>query len=556
MKKNYLLFGLISFCFLGVVEAQNTLKVMTFNKLFTTSNNAVLDVIQSSGADIIGIQESYGAAQSVANSLGFYYYSYSRSEVIISRYPITSTNSSGIQVTLPSGLKIYVFNAHLTSYPYGPYDIRDREITSESQAINSSNRARSSEMIRIVNTIQSWVPAGAPVFFTGDFNEPSHLDWTQRAVDAGIHAMKIAWPTSKRATIIGMKDSWRSLYPNEVSKPGNTWTPNKSSNEVYDRIDIIYHRGNDITVTKAVRFGPTGDEAELNLNGYASDHRAMMATYTLPEPVGSDVSYGDNLIQQSSAEQNSLDAWTQVSGNQKRVQGGQNGYPNAKNGSYIFWLGNSSTGEIYQDVNVEQYADSIDAGRQFFLFNGFVRSYSGNDISRIKVEYRNDNNKVLSFFDSDWKRNSNNWEQINEERIAPSGTRKVRVILLSQRNSGRSNDGYFDDLSLKTGTNNSNTFAILNNKQDNQKGDVVNSQEKIIYNFWPNPTTDYIYLTSKDKISGELSIINMNGRIMKKAYLGTESNFKIPILDLPKGLYMLQLKDKTSSIYTKRIMIE
>ncbi|AXT49872.1 T9SS C-terminal target domain-containing protein [Aquimarina sp. BL5] len=558
-KKKFLLCSLIACCFFSVIEAQTSIKVMTFNKLFTTSNSSVLNVVRSSGADVIGIQESYGAARSIANSLGFYYHNISSSEAVVSRYPITSTNASGVQITLPNGLEVYVFNAHLTSYPYQPYDIRDGSIRTESQAISSANNTRSSEMSRIINTIQSWVPSESPVFFTGDFNEPSHLDWTQRAANAGIHAMKVAWPTSKQATAINMKDSWRSVYPNEVSRPGNTWTPNQSSNEVYDRIDIIYHRGNDITATEAVRFGPVADEAEVQFSGYTSDHRAAMVTYSLPETDNNDgdVSYGDNLLLQGSAEQSNLSSWTQVSGSQKSIQGGRNGYPSAQRGNYIFWFGNSSTGEVYQEIAVGQYADNIDAGKQSFLFNGFVRSYSGQDRSRSKVEYRDNNDNVLAVFDSNWRNNSGNWEQINDVRFAPFGTRKIRVVLLSQRNSGRSNDGYFDDVSLKTGTSTSRILTASTKRKGYQTVDRTDLLEtNRVFQVWPNPVINNINFSIKEKMNGEIMIIDMIGRIKKKVSVNSSADFSISTAGFSQGLYILQFRDKKDNVYTERISIK
>lgn len=557
MKRKYVLSSLVLLCVINLIQGQSTLKVMTFNKLFTTSSRTVLDVIRSSDADIIGIQESYGAARSVANSLGFYYHTNSQSEAIISRYPIISTNTYGVKVKLPEGLEVFVFNAHLTSYPYGPYDIRDGQITSELQAINSANRARSAQMIKIVNEIQKMVPSGTPVFFTGDFNEPSHLDWTQRAADEGIHMKKVNWPTSQRATSIGLKDSWRIVYPNETLEPGNTWTPNRSVNEVYDRIDIIYHRGENVIAKKAVRYGPTGDEAEILLNNFASDHRAMMVFYEIPKPDnGGNISYGENLIKQSSAEQSNLDAWIQVSGTSKRVQGGQSGYPDAKDKDYFFWLGNSGTGEIYQNIDVEKYRATIDAGKQSFLFNGFTRSYRGRDRSRIKVAYISDSEVVLDTYDSDWRNTSSNWEQINDERIAPVGTRKIKVSLFSQRNSGTSNDGYFDDLTLKTGINNDVRVSNSIDKTGPIDTAARFSNESLSFNVWPNPTVDNINFSRNKNIRGEVTIIDMVNRIKKRVNVSAERNTKISIRDFPKGGYIFQFTDEYGTIYREFIFIK
>ncbi len=532
---------------------------MSFNKLYSTSTNSVLNVVRSSEADIVGLQESFGASRSVASSLGFYHYAMSNSAAIISRYPITDTNSSGVEITLPDGVKVYVFNVHLTSYPYEPYEIRDRNIRSETAAINSANRTRGAEVTRLITTIENEAPTNAPVFLLGDFNEPSHLDWTVRAANAGLHAIKVAWPASTKVTNIGMKDSWRSVYPNEISNPGDTWTPIRSSNEVYDRIDFVYHRGNNVIAKQAVRFGPRNDEAELTLNGYTSDHRAVMVTYDLPDgnsgDDGSDDNdnsmYGNNLLNQPSAEESNLNNWIQVSGNSKRVRGGQGGYPSAKDGNYIFYLGNTSSGEMYQDVDVRSYANAIDAGVQSFLLRGFIRSYSGRDAGRIKVEYRNDTNVVLATFDSGWRSNRSSWEVVQNERIAPKGTRKIRVSLLSQRNSGRSNDGYIDEVSLVTKSN-----RTFNRIADFTKEFQKEFNEVFITKVWPNPAKDHINCSFKEKVTGNVSILNVLGAVVKNIEIKEKASATISLTGLSKGIHMFQFISEEGTVHRKKIVIE
>ena len=49
------------------------------------------------------------------------------------------------------------------------------------------------------------ISSGSPVFLTGDFNEPSHLDWTQAAANAGLHfGKKVDWPTSHAVVNAGL----------------------------------------------------------------------------------------------------------------------------------------------------------------------------------------------------------------------------------------------------------------------------------------------------------------------------------------------------------------
>lgn len=58
---------------------------------------------------------------------------------------------------------------------------------------------------------------------TGDFNEPSFLDWTRRYVDYNMSPFVVNWPTSKSIHDLGFKDSFRTFYHDEVKDPGLSW---------------------------------------------------------------------------------------------------------------------------------------------------------------------------------------------------------------------------------------------------------------------------------------------------------------------------------------------
>ncbi|PIO70431.1 hypothetical protein TELCIR_07715 [Teladorsagia circumcincta] len=61
----------------------------------------------------------------------------------------------------------------------------------------------------------------------------------------------VEWPATKIAESMGLKDSFRELYPNVTEVPGYTWsTVNKylqdwefNIPEPQDRIDFIYYKG-------------------------------------------------------------------------------------------------------------------------------------------------------------------------------------------------------------------------------------------------------------------------------------------------------------------------
>ena len=112
--------------------------------------------------------------------------------------------------------------------------------------------------------------------------------------------------------------------------------------------------------------------------------------------------------------------------------------------------------ELAQDVNLAPYAARIQAGGQRFELLGALRSANESpaDTARLVVEYRNAaNTVVLDAFDTGDLASPLDWRRIADRRAAPAGTGWIRVRLISTRfNSGAdgSDDGYFDDLSLRS----------------------------------------------------------------------------------------------------------
>ncbi|MFV8347012.1 endonuclease/exonuclease/phosphatase family protein [Flavobacterium sp. ZB4P13] len=115
------------------------------------------------------------------------------------------------------------------------------------------------------------------VIIGGDFNSGSHLDWTAAA--ASLHyGYSAALPTSQyMITTLVYKDSFRELYPNEVTYPQGTWAPIYGHLQTC-RIDYIYYKGANIqaTSTKIVR-----TPAEIDFV-WASDHASVLTTFNIP----------------------------------------------------------------------------------------------------------------------------------------------------------------------------------------------------------------------------------------------------------------------------------
>jgi len=265
--------------------------LMSFNVLYSTSVESTIKTISETGVDIVGLQEaSEQRIKQVADSLGFYSHSFDKTSGnlsnndtgILSRYLIKKTLDDGVLIELPGGQVIAVFSVHLSPYPYEPYDIRDGNIKTPGEAVYSASQTRMPEINPVLTVIDSLIKTGMPVFLTGDFNEPSHLDWTKAASENDMHfSMAVEWPVSSAVVETELIDAYREIHPDGVNKNGITWTTNKSENEVYDRIDFVYHNLQGKWITEsASRIGRPDNDGSTKIPGYESDHFAVIVNYS------------------------------------------------------------------------------------------------------------------------------------------------------------------------------------------------------------------------------------------------------------------------------------
>jgi endonuclease/exonuclease/phosphatase family metal-dependent hydrolase len=280
-------------------------KVMSYNvyrggTMRGQSLSQTAKVIQEAKADMVGVQETRSPkgvnAERLAELLGWNYHVNPRNRVILTRYEIVEKKRDGIKVKLPSGQEAYIFNLHLPSKPYQPYQLLSIKpkwhkhwdtpfIKTEAEAIASARKARGGEIAALLNQIRSLPDKESPVFVVGDFNEPSHLDWTEKAAKSGRHPIKVEYPNSLAMAKAGFADAWRTVYPDEMEKPGYTWMPTMKADDPkshHDRIDFVYFKGKGVKVTEAKIVGENKENANIVVSPYPSDHRAVIAAFTLP----------------------------------------------------------------------------------------------------------------------------------------------------------------------------------------------------------------------------------------------------------------------------------
>ncbi len=292
------------------IAAAVELRVMSFNLWHGGDAgkqplSQTAEVIRAAKADIIGLQETGGYekeegsgrpdnGRKLAALLGWHYFDQGERTGILSRYPIVTNTPRkwGVTIQLGADRTVHVFNAHLPHSPYQPYQLLGipygdgRFIKTEKEAVKEAEKARGKEIKRLIAELKPLLAKGQPVFLTGDLNEPSHQDWTLRAAEAGRCPLPVAFPATLAVTRAGMRDAFRAAHPDELLRSGHTWTTITAPDDPkdrHDRIDFVFFAGASVSVKRCEVVGESSDFADLVVNPYPSDHRAVVATLELKD---------------------------------------------------------------------------------------------------------------------------------------------------------------------------------------------------------------------------------------------------------------------------------
>lgn len=267
-----------------------------------TRGQKTVDVILQSEADIICIQEYTHNNEWLKDELerttgeNWYIRILPRNCAVISKKTILMHGNmfvTPIQITPEK--KINVISSHQFVYTYLPYDIYNG--TKVEEACKRAARLNQNAYWKaIVEEMNTAIGNNEPVVLAGDFNEPSHLDYTPQAVRKGL--VKAAGLTGIMSnTLIDsmrMKDIWveKRIAENkdECSLRGFTWSPTtwdyrKGVDD--QRIDFIYYTPQDFEYAGAQLLGETprvkieGDGVDLPFADWPSDHRAVLGILRL-----------------------------------------------------------------------------------------------------------------------------------------------------------------------------------------------------------------------------------------------------------------------------------
>ncbi|WP_323369015.1 endonuclease/exonuclease/phosphatase family protein [Streptomyces alkaliterrae] len=255
-------------------------------------------VIRKHRPDVVGLQETSGhAARDLAAELGWHHYQSGGSIGVISRFPITghvgsTSAAAGVRLELGGGRKLELWSAHLGYHPYGPYDACFDRMDVDRIFEREERSGRVPQARELAERLAGAVERAddVPVLLVGDFNSPSHLDWTAATRDRHCGYGPVDWPTTRILANAGFRDSFREVHPDPARVPGETWSPvypfhNGSTGraEPQDRIDYVTYAGAALTPLRsaAVVDGRPRPVPDHRGNRWPTDHAAVLTDFAL-----------------------------------------------------------------------------------------------------------------------------------------------------------------------------------------------------------------------------------------------------------------------------------
>ncbi len=337
----FLLVALSLISLISCGEEKTKIKVLQFNiwqegTVVPNGFEAIADEIIANEADLVAFSEvrnyhdsdfSQRIIEALAKRGVKYYGAKSYDSGLIARYPISSYSSfypvhndhGSITKAIVNvdGVELAFYSAHLDYLNCSYYDVRGydgsswRELDQPQTNIDTllaigRRSMRDDAISAFITDAKQEIKQGRQVILGGDFNEPSHLDWTKEMAQLyDHHGVVIDWTCSKLLSEAGFADSYRVAYPDPVQNPGFTYpSANKdmpisrltwaSKSDERERIDFIYYYpnpkikleqsvilGSDYSISYSKEVKEELDKFVLPQGVWPSDHKALISTFEL-----------------------------------------------------------------------------------------------------------------------------------------------------------------------------------------------------------------------------------------------------------------------------------
>jgi endonuclease/exonuclease/phosphatase family metal-dependent hydrolase len=238
----------------------------------------IADVIRDSGADIISLQESLGAGETIAGELGYYLYRRSKNLSILSRFPPAKSfnvyrpdHFGALEIAIDETKHIIIAPIWLSQNPNLSAYFQKSDARADTIEVREME-TRGREANFMLSEIRPFLlnAQQTPVILAGNFNSGSHLDWTERNQE-NHNGLVVHFPATRFIEEAGFSDAYRTIFPDEVNIPGHTWSPIYKEG-LQTRMDFIFFQG-DALIPSTTRV------IDTTTYGFPSDHAAVVVSF-------------------------------------------------------------------------------------------------------------------------------------------------------------------------------------------------------------------------------------------------------------------------------------
>ena len=229
---------------------------------FDRGPEKALEVIRAVDPDVCLLQESYDIdgerptlGRWLAGELGWNAWQGESPHLcvltrfeIVDRFLHAPWHGVGTELRDPAGRRLIAWSTWIDYRAYLPYVLRDEPERDDASllACETGESDRMSQATALLEHLRErgHLDSDVPVLVGGDWNCPSHLDWTADTARVYRFRRALPLPVSRAMADAGFADAFRVVHPDPVQFPGITWTPlhrgTADAPVPHDRIDRLY----------------------------------------------------------------------------------------------------------------------------------------------------------------------------------------------------------------------------------------------------------------------------------------------------------------------------
>ena len=314
---------LLPFCILGSTFAEEAkddtaLRVLVWN-VWRGGNEVeegpekILAVIREVNPDIVLMQESYDVdgdrptvGRWIAQELGWHAHQEESPHLCVltplkveTEFFHHAWHGLGVRVTDAKKRSFVAWSIWLDYRAYITRELRDRPEQTDEELLAAedvrSDRLPQAKALLAHLEAEGQFELDVPLLVGGDFNNPSHLDWTVDTARIYRYRRALPLPVSLAMLKAGFIDSFRVIHPNPVQHPGITWSPlfrvtQDGKDQGFERIDRLYLKNPAKRVSGAWMLTPVAaevlperwedDSIPTEKRIFPSDHGAVVIDLT------------------------------------------------------------------------------------------------------------------------------------------------------------------------------------------------------------------------------------------------------------------------------------